>query len=159
MQSEILNLQAKAKRKREEMETEDFNALMRKMYNFVDEVKLNFSGLKLVVNKLKEQGGHGPTIQNLAPISNNQDTLINSKEKVITEQIMLKSYTQTIAENQIDPECIIKVKLTLVSPEARNVLMNRIKSDNLCEDAKILDVTVVASDFITIKVADLNDVK
>lgn len=84
---------------------------------------------------------------------------MNKREDPIQNQINSKSYAKVIEENQINPECMIKVNLTLTSPEARAVLMNRIKSDNLCEDAKIFDVTVVASDFLTIKVADVNDVK
>lgn len=68
-----------------------------------------------------------------------------------------KSYAQVIAENQIDPACILKIKLTLLSSEARTVLMNRIKSDNLCEDAQIFDITVVGNDFLTIKAANVED--
>lgn len=84
--------------------------------------------------------------------------LLKFKRKNESPQIIKKSYAQIIHENQIDPDCVLKIRLTLTDNTARAELMERLKSDNICEDAKIYDITAVGTDFLTIKVTNDEDV-
>lgn len=153
MQQQITNLNIKVKRKREEADSEDLQNLMGKMDRFVDDIKGSFNDPKTVVQAISDKSNQ----ENSNMIENSKSTASARTPNKEQENVISKSYAQVMAENQINPDCILKIKLTLSSPEARSILMNRIKSDNLCEDAQTFDITVVGNDFLTIKTANIED--
>lgn len=78
MQQELINLQTRVKRKKEETDTEDFNMLMGKMDRFVDEIKTSFGDLKTVVQGIRK---HANPTQNQVQTTSAQVTVIEQKRR------------------------------------------------------------------------------
>lgn len=99
------------------MENDNFGTLLSKVDTFIQECRNGFNEVKTVVSVLQDRYVSSEKRITETPAINQPTQVSNINEP---SQVAKKSYAETIQENQVHPNCIIKVRVTLTDDAKKN---------------------------------------